>query len=77
MNKAVSDAIEFMEAREEVPYPQIDALIAELEAAEAKIAAVRELHRKDDRECAVCRDTYGDYAHYPCPTIAALDGTNA
>lgn len=40
MNKAVSDAIEFMEAREEVPYEQVDALIAELEAAEAKIAAV-------------------------------------
>lgn len=38
------------------------------------ISAVRELHRKDDKECATCRDAYGDYLRYPCPTIQALDG---
>lgn len=56
------------------------ALIARAEAAEAKIAAVRELHTKTyvsvdnevwgrDPRCSKCHDAY------PCSTIAALDGT--
>lgn len=61
--------------------PVVDAIMRELTtdsnaratAAEAAIARVREVHVKDDRECATCRDAYGDYMHYPCPTITALD----
>ena len=42
------------------------------EAAEAKLDAVRELHRPVGRfgYCATCA-----YAIYPCPTVRALDGT--
>lgn len=38
------------------------------------IASVRELHRKEDKECATCRDAYGDYVRHPCPTFQALEG---
>ena len=43
-----------------------------VEAAEAKLDAVRELHRPVGRfgYCATCA-----YAIYPCPTVRALDGT--
>ena len=42
------------------------------EAAEAKLDAVRALHRPVGRfgYCATCA-----YAIYPCPTVRALDGT--
>lgn len=82
-------------------------LTARVEAAEAKIAAVRELHSKtpvhddqcDDSDCGLehfeamdnelyhcatvayyaCEEchkmTDGELDAYPCPTIAALDGT--
>lgn len=60
------------------------------EAAEAKIAAVRELHAKTDVEvwghgmegpvshiewrCIHCESYEQEDVRYPCPTIAALDG---
>lgn len=49
------------------------ALCDRLDAAEAKLAAVRRLHRPDGwggcRECSVDRQW-----PYPCPTIIALNG---
>ena len=46
-------------------------LLDQLDAAEARLAAVRELHRPVGRfgYCATCA-----YAIYPCPTVRALDG---
>lgn len=60
---------------------------ARVEAAEAKIAAVRDLHKTVEiqdrghifRVCEECSDLGGDGSRgavmTPCPTIAALDGT--
>ena len=50
---------------------RLDATLDQLDAAEARLAAVRELHRPVGRfgYCATCA-----YAIYPCPTIRALDG---
>jgi DNA repair exonuclease SbcCD ATPase subunit len=47
-----------------------------LSAAEARIAAVRALHRPSmsGRDCEGCCDYSGDPLPWPCPTIAALDG---
>lgn len=54
-------------------------VIARAEAAEAKNAAVRELHRRlviavheghgEEAMCPRCQ------THWPCKTVAALDGT--
>lgn len=57
-------------------------LLARAEAAEAKVAAVRELHTKSKhgvhQVCDECLQDDGtgswDYVNYPCPTIRALDG---
>lgn len=47
--------------------------VVRAEAAEAKLAAVRELHRPDSS--GGCRECTGDRQWpYPCPTIQALNG---
>lgn len=55
-------------------------LLARAEAAEAKVAAVREVHAKEkhgvQHHCGECLqdDNTGswEYVEWPCPTIAAL-----
>ena len=50
---------------------------ARAEAAEAKIAAVRELHAASpcEPDCCLLETCNECLNTYPCPTIAALDGT--
>ena len=59
-------------AKTRAPKPTYAELRSALDAAEARLAAVRELHRPVGRfgYCATCA-----YAIYPCPTVRALDGT--
>lgn len=62
--------------------PTVLALLDRVEAAEAKVAVVRELHTKEKHgvrwHCGECLqdDNTGswEYVEWPCPTIRALDG---
>lgn len=62
---------------------RVTALTARVEQAEARIAAARALHAPyrsvydegDSRSCSHCNQLTGHAVSWPCPTIAALDGT--
>jgi hypothetical protein len=54
----------------------LHAISAELRTAEARIAAVRAAHQRFEDRCGDCYNP--DYPEpWPCPTIRALDGTEA
>lgn len=60
--------------------PSVLGLLDQLDAAEAKLAAVRELHQPINAinewvTCCECFDPAdgGEWVQWPCPTIRALD----